>query len=88
MNNCTKEKELEKKLQEMEEKLKEHKHYCCCTDNEVLRLKITESIKLLAEARLLFVNCKVKPGFQAQYKEWEKDVNKFLSLYKDELEDL
>lgn len=75
-----------RKLKEIEEKLKEHNHYCCCTDNEILRLKLTKMIKLLAEARLLFVNSRVKIGFQTQHKEWEKDVNKILDLYREDLD--
>lgn len=33
----------------MQEELAEHRHYCCCEENEVMRLKLAEMEELLKE---------------------------------------
>lgn len=42
-------KRLCKKVKELEAELDEHRHYCCCSENEVMRLKLTEMKELLKE---------------------------------------
>lgn len=40
-----------KTIEEMKEKLAEHRHYCCCEENEVMRLKLAEMEELLKSCR-------------------------------------
>ncbi len=36
---------------DMQEELAEHRYYCCCNENEVLRLKLAEMEELLSECQ-------------------------------------
>lgn len=46
-------------LKVMQDKLKEHKEYCCCTNNEVLRLENYKLKELLKECGDLMYSLKV-----------------------------
>lgn len=41
-----------KTIEEMKEKLAEHRRYCCCSENEVMRLKLAEMKELLKGCKL------------------------------------
>lgn len=44
-------KRLCKKIEEMKAELAEHRHYCCCAENEVMRLKLAELEEKNAELK-------------------------------------
>nr|DAO19222.1 MAG TPA: Septin family protein [Caudoviricetes sp.] len=56
-----------KTIEEMKEKLAEHRRYCCCSENEVMRLKLAEMEELLKECKKYIDFCCVPDGFGKSY---------------------
>lgn len=51
----------------MQKELAEHRHYCCCEKNEVMRLKLAEMEELLKECKKYIDFCCVPDGFGKSY---------------------
>lgn len=51
----------------MQAELAEHRRYCCCEENEVMRLKLAEMEELLKECKKYIDFCCVPDGFGKSY---------------------
>lgn len=51
----------------MQAELAEHRRYCCCSENEVMRLKLAEMEELLKECKKYIDFCCVPDGFGKSY---------------------
>lgn len=51
----------------MQAELAEHRRYCCCSENEVMRLKLAEMEELLKECKKCIDFCCVPDGFGKSY---------------------
>lgn len=51
----------------MQKELAEHRRYCCCSENEVMRLKLAEMEELLKECKEYIDFCCVPDGFGKSY---------------------
>lgn len=51
----------------MQAELAEHRHYCCCEKNEVMRRKLAEMEELLKECKKYIDFCCVPDGFGKSY---------------------
>lgn len=51
----------------MQAELAEHRHYCCCSENEVMRLKLAEMEELLKECKNYIDFCCFPNGFVKSY---------------------